>query len=95
VYEDMLPGERVRLHAAYGETLDRDPRLASDPAAVPAILAYHWYAALDLPRALPATIDAARAALTSYGRPGRGAALPGTGAGDLAARRGRGTADGA
>ena len=70
VYEDMLPGERVRLHAAYGETLDRDPRLASDPAALPATLAYHWYAALDLPRALPATIDAARAALTSYGPAG-------------------------
>ena len=67
VYEDMLPGERVRLHAAYGETLARDPRLASDPAALPATLAYHWYAALDLPRALSATIDAARAALTSYG----------------------------
>jgi DNA-binding CsgD family transcriptional regulator/tetratricopeptide (TPR) repeat protein len=70
VYEDMLPGERVRLHAAYGETLERDPRLASDPAALPATLAYHWYAALDLPRALPATIDAARAALTSYGPAG-------------------------
>jgi len=67
VYEDMLPGERVRLHAAYGEALERDPRLASDAAALPATLAYHWYAALDLPRALPATVDAARAALTSYG----------------------------
>jgi len=67
VYEDMLPGERVRLHAAYGEALERDPRLASDAAALPATLAYHWYAALDLPRALRATVDAARAALTSYG----------------------------
>jgi DNA-binding CsgD family transcriptional regulator/tetratricopeptide (TPR) repeat protein len=67
VYEDMLPGERVRLHAAYGEALERDPRLASDVAALPATLAYHWYAALDLPRALPATVDAARAALTAYG----------------------------
>ena len=67
VYEDMLPGERVRLHAAYGAALAGDPRLASDSAALPATLAYHWYAALDLPRALPATIDAARAALTSYG----------------------------
>ena len=67
VYEDMLPGERVRLHAAYGDALARDPRLANDSAALPATLAYHWYAALDLPRALPATIDAARAALTSYG----------------------------
>jgi DNA-binding CsgD family transcriptional regulator len=67
VYEDMLPGERVRLHAAYGEALAADPVLAGDLATLPATLAYHWYAALDLPRALPATIDAARAALTSYG----------------------------
>jgi tetratricopeptide (TPR) repeat protein len=66
VYEDMLPGERMRLHAAYGQALDRDPLLASDPAAVPATLAYHWYATLDLPRALTATIDAAGAALRSY-----------------------------
>jgi DNA-binding CsgD family transcriptional regulator len=67
VYEDMLPGERVRLHAAYGDALAADPRMASDPGTLPATIAHHWYAALDLPRALPATIDAARAALTSYG----------------------------
>jgi DNA-binding CsgD family transcriptional regulator len=67
VYDDMLPGERVRLHSAYGEALATDPGLASDLATLPATLAYHWYAALDLPRALPATIDAARAALMSYG----------------------------
>ncbi len=66
VYEDMLPGERVRLHAAYGTALDRDPALADDEAALPATLAYHWYAALDLPRALPAAIDAASHAMASY-----------------------------
>ena len=66
VYEDMLPGERVRLHAAYGEALERDPALAGDDAGLPAALAYHWYAALDLPRALPAAIDAARHAMASY-----------------------------
>jgi DNA-binding CsgD family transcriptional regulator/tetratricopeptide (TPR) repeat protein len=63
VYEDMLPGERVRLHAAYGEALERDPSLAAE---VPAALAYHWYAALDLPRALPAAIDAGARAMDSY-----------------------------
>ena len=63
VYEDMLPGERVRLHAAYGEALERDPSLAAE---LPAALAYHWYAALDLPRALPAAIDAATRAMDSY-----------------------------
>ena len=69
VYEDMLPGERVRLHAAYGEALERDPGLAAGEAGQagwPTALAYHWYAALDLPRALPASIDAARHAMDSY-----------------------------
>jgi DNA-binding CsgD family transcriptional regulator len=66
VYEDMLPGERGGLHAAYGEALTRDPDLAGDDAAVPAALAHHWYAALDLPRALPASIVAARHAVTSF-----------------------------
>ena len=67
VYEDMLPGERVRLHAAYGEALARDATLAGDGvAAVPSALAHHWYAALDLPRALPSVIDAASCAMASY-----------------------------
>ncbi len=29
VYEDMLPGERVRLHASYAAALDRDPDLGA------------------------------------------------------------------
>ncbi|HXS64415.1 MAG TPA: AAA family ATPase [Streptosporangiaceae bacterium] len=66
VYEDMLPGERVRLHAAYGEALTSDPSLAGDKAALPAALAYHWYAALDLPRALMASIEAAQHATNAY-----------------------------
>ena len=66
VYEDMLPGERVRLHAAFGAALARDPGLAEDEAALPAALAYHWYAALDLPRALSAAVDAASHAMASY-----------------------------
>src|SRR6266702_2033694 len=66
VYEDMLPGERTDLHAAYAEVLAADPGLAGDEAALPAALARHWYAALDLPRALPAAIDAATLATASY-----------------------------
>ncbi len=67
VYDDMLPGERVRLHAAYGAALARAPGLAGPAvAAVPSALAYHWYEALDLPQALPAMIDAARHAMTAY-----------------------------
>jgi len=68
VYDDMLPGERVGLHATYGEVLSRDPGLAGPDgeAALPATLAYHWYAALDLPRALSSAIDAATSATASY-----------------------------
>ncbi|HZR53036.1 MAG TPA: AAA family ATPase [Streptosporangiaceae bacterium] len=66
VYEDMLPGERVRLHAAYGAALAGDPRLAGDEAALWAALAHHWYAALDLPRALTAAVNAAQHATNAY-----------------------------
>jgi DNA-binding CsgD family transcriptional regulator/tetratricopeptide (TPR) repeat protein len=66
MYEDMLPGERARLHAAYAEALAADPGLADDDAAVPAALAHHWYSAHVLPRALPALLTAASHALGSY-----------------------------
>ena len=93
VYEDMLPGERVRLHAAYGEALERDPGLAGGEAAgrPGAALAYHWYAALDLPRALPA-VGRRGQARDGLVRARRGAAPPGTGAGDLAPGDRRGAA---
>ena len=65
----------------FREALERDPSLAANQpgqsgpparsgraghAELPAALAYHWYAALDLPRALPASIDAAAHAMDSY-----------------------------
>ena len=60
VYDDMLPGERLRLHAAYGEALSAHPELAGDDRGMLAAdLAHHWYVALDLPRALAASVDAA------------------------------------
>ncbi len=65
VYEDMLPGERVRLHAAYGAALTSGSGLI-DATALPAALAHHWFAALDLPRALTSAINAASHAMTSY-----------------------------
>jgi DNA-binding CsgD family transcriptional regulator len=68
VYEDMLPGERVRLHAAYAAALDHDPSLGGGGDADASALAYHWYAALDLPRALPASVQAAARA-TAAGAP--------------------------
>jgi DNA-binding CsgD family transcriptional regulator len=45
VYDDMLPGERVRLHAVYGAALTGDPALLGDDSAVAATLAHHWDAA--------------------------------------------------
>ena len=67
VYDDLLPGERVRLHAAYGEALEAHPELAGDDAgAVAADLAHHWYVALDLPRALGASVRASERALDRF-----------------------------
>ena len=62
VYHELLPEERSRLHAAYGEVLGTHPELASDPDTVVGDLARHWLAAHDLPRALGASVDAGRAA---------------------------------
>jgi DNA-binding CsgD family transcriptional regulator len=59
VYDDMLPGERAELHAAFGDALEGDERIAGDGAPVDALLAYHWDAARDLPRALAASVRAA------------------------------------
>jgi ATP/maltotriose-dependent transcriptional regulator MalT len=67
VYDDMLPGERVRLHAAYGEALNAHPELAGDDrGTLAADLAHHWYVALDLPRALSASVEAAARALDRF-----------------------------
>jgi DNA-binding CsgD family transcriptional regulator len=62
IYDELLPEERSRLHAAYGEVLSADPGLASDPNTVVGDLARHWFAAHDLPRALAASVDAGSAA---------------------------------
>jgi DNA-binding CsgD family transcriptional regulator len=65
VYDDLLPGERVRLHSAYADALAGRPELLSDTElSVAASLAHHTYAALDLPAALAASIAAAREAFT-------------------------------
>jgi DNA-binding CsgD family transcriptional regulator/tetratricopeptide (TPR) repeat protein len=66
VYQDLLPGERVQLHTAYAQALDRDPSLAGDDASVAATLAVHWYAAHDMPRALAASVQAGRDAVAAY-----------------------------
>jgi DNA-binding CsgD family transcriptional regulator len=65
VYDDLLAGERTRLHAAYAAAI------GGDLGAVPSLarlgaLAFHCYAACDQPAALVACVRAAEAA-TRYG----------------------------
>jgi DNA-binding CsgD family transcriptional regulator/tetratricopeptide (TPR) repeat protein len=63
VYAELLPGERTRVHARFAAALaargDGDPGPAAE-------LAWHWYAAHELERALPAAVDAGRAAERAY-----------------------------
>src|SRR5262249_21682330 len=60
VYAELLPAERIELHAAYAQALSESESAAGE-------VAYHWRAAHDLPRALVASIEAGRAAEAAYG----------------------------
>ncbi|MEJ7832165.1 MAG: AAA family ATPase [Nocardioides sp.] len=62
VYDDLLPGERVRLHAQYARALT--DRTAPGTAAE---LALHARRALDLDTALMASIEAGKEAMTVGG----------------------------
>ena len=65
VEEQLLPAERTALHRACARALTADRSLAcGSPAAE---LAWHWYAAGDYARALPASVEAAVAAESSFG----------------------------
>ena len=55
IYAELLPGERSRLHARFAAAIEAEH--PSDGATSPE-LAFHWYAAHDLPRALAASVDA-------------------------------------
>ncbi len=67
VREELLPGERSQLHAAFAEALTRDPGLAAGgPAGVHAELAHHWYAAHQLDQAFGASLAAADTAMGQY-----------------------------
>jgi DNA-binding CsgD family transcriptional regulator/tetratricopeptide (TPR) repeat protein len=74
-YDTLLIGERVRLHAAYGEELERRGEIGGE-RVTPAELAHHWVAARDANRAIPALVQAGldaervyafREALRDYG----------------------------
>ena len=60
VYGDLLPGERSALHARLAELVDERRELMGDApdASVAAMLACHWNAAHDVPRALGASVAA-------------------------------------
>jgi DNA-binding CsgD family transcriptional regulator len=62
VYEDLLPGERRRLHAAYAQAL-----AARAVAGTAADLARHAAAAMDLVTALRASLDAGDEAMAVGG----------------------------
>jgi DNA-binding CsgD family transcriptional regulator len=67
IHDDLLPGERVRLHRAYAEALEGDSRLLASEVDVASVLAHHWLAAHDLPRAMAASIEAGNAAAAAAG----------------------------
>jgi DNA-binding CsgD family transcriptional regulator/tetratricopeptide (TPR) repeat protein len=67
VYDDLLPGERTRLHSAFARTLEASGSAGEAPRV--AELAYHWYAAHDLPRALASAVAAGDAADAGYAFP--------------------------
>jgi hypothetical protein len=63
VDDALLPGQRCRLHARLAAALRRaGAGLPGGDPALAAELAWHWYAAHDLARALPAAVDAGLAA---------------------------------
>ncbi|MDQ1459243.1 MAG: hypothetical protein QOI08_727 [Actinomycetota bacterium] len=66
IYDEVLPGTRVRLHTAYADALERDRTLGKNAAVVASAIALHRYAAHDLPRALVGAIDATHEASRSY-----------------------------
>jgi DNA-binding CsgD family transcriptional regulator len=66
VYDDLLPGERSRLHAAFARILEAHPASHASRAEE---LAYHWFAAHDQPRALVAAVAAGLAAESRYAYP--------------------------
>lgn len=63
--DDLLPGERMRSHAAFARTLEDHPGLVPADEAIGGIAA-HWWAAEDPVRALPALLTAARHAGDRY-----------------------------
>jgi len=62
VYEELLPGERLALHAAVAEAIEQAQTTTDTDATIASQLAHHWYEARDARRALPALLRAGQAA---------------------------------
>jgi len=63
VYDDLLPDERARLHAELGAILQARVDTETEPRlSLLSRLAFHWYAAHDLPRTLEASVRAGEVA---------------------------------
>jgi DNA-binding CsgD family transcriptional regulator/tetratricopeptide (TPR) repeat protein len=59
LYEDLLPGERQRVHVAAARALEAGEHTPGLPQHMRwALLAHHWNAAHDLPRAFAASVRA-------------------------------------
>jgi DNA-binding CsgD family transcriptional regulator/tetratricopeptide (TPR) repeat protein len=61
-YEELLPGERLALHAAVAAAVETVHAGLDIDAAVASELAHHWYEARDGRQALPALLRAGHAA---------------------------------
>jgi DNA-binding CsgD family transcriptional regulator/tetratricopeptide (TPR) repeat protein len=66
IHDDLLPGERAQLHRAYAEAIEGSAELGDPGLDATSMLAHHWLAAHDLPRALTASVQAGRAAADAY-----------------------------
>ncbi|MFG3441056.1 ATP-binding protein [Nonomuraea sp. NPDC047897] len=65
VHEELLPGERQRLHARYAEEISRDRTLVP-PGRAAVELAHHWYGARDDLWALISAWEAARKSFHAF-----------------------------
>ena len=64
LYDDLLPGERARLHASVAETLERRPSLA--PGSPDHAIALHWSRTSEHERTFAAAARAARGASAAH-----------------------------
>ena len=66
IHDDLLPGERAQLHRLYAEAIEGNTELDAPGLDTISMLAHHWVAAHDLPRALSASVRAGRVAADAY-----------------------------